>query len=165
MQESDLKRRAPWEEIFFREAFFLYEHRAAVYADRRMFFSPLPFKNNLAYSGSSGLDNATLGIYLKWWDSCERAVIREQDRVVALTDFIAGSPLSGINTCAVVDKEGNPRRHSFASPFSDIWNSFRIINTLYDAEKGKSPAFTLEETVAKLRASLTPSASLPVVSG
>lgn len=35
MQESDLKRRAPWEEIFFREAFFLYEHRAAVYADRK----------------------------------------------------------------------------------------------------------------------------------
>ena len=109
MQESDLKQRASWEEIFFREAFFLYEHRATVYADRRMFFSPLPFKNNLAYSGSSGLDNATLGIYLKWWDSCERAVIREQDRVVALTYFIAGSPLSGINTCAVVDKEGIPR--------------------------------------------------------
>ena len=76
MQESDLKRRAPWEEIFFREAFFLYEHRAAVYADSRMFFSPLPFKNNLAYSGSSGLDNATLGIYLKWWDSCERLKVR-----------------------------------------------------------------------------------------
>ena len=42
----------PWKELFLQEAFFLYEHRDAVYADSRMFLTPLPFDNNLAYTGT-----------------------------------------------------------------------------------------------------------------
>ena len=153
MQEPNVNKNASWKELFFKEAFFLYEHREAIYSDERMFCTPLPFDNNLAYSGNYGLDNATLGVYLEWWDSCERVVLKERDEVVELTYFIAGSPLSGINTCAVVDRDGKPRRHSFIEKhFSEIWRSFEEINSRYEVEKQSHPAFTLEETIAKVRA-------------
>ena len=62
MQEPNVNKNASWKELFFKEAFFLYEHREAIYSDERMFCTPLPFENNLAYSGNYGLDNATLGV-------------------------------------------------------------------------------------------------------
>lgn len=140
-----------WRKLFFKEAFFLYEHRDLIYNDMRMFNTPLPFNNNLAYTGSSGLGNATLGVYLKWWDSCERAVLKKKGEVEALTYFIAGSPLSGGNHCNVVNRKGRTRRITFASPFSEIWASFMEINQRY-AEAGRNcQACTLAETVARLR--------------
>ena len=139
-----------WKELFFKNAFYLYERRNDIFKDSRLFFTPLPFKNNLAYSGTSGLENPTLGIYLEWWDTCDRALIKEDGEIIALTYFIAGSPLTGINGCAVVDKNGKTRRHVFASPFSDIWRSFMTFNQRYAKEKQLYPAFSLEETIAKL---------------
>lgn len=56
----------PWKRLFYKEAFFLYEHRDRILSDSRMFLTPLPFQNNLAYSGTSGLGDATLGVYLEW---------------------------------------------------------------------------------------------------
>lgn len=139
-----------WEKLFLKEAFFLYEHKELIYADSRMFFTPLPFRNNLAYSGTSGLSNATLGVYLEWWDSCERAVLKEDGIITALTYFIAGSPLSGSNKCSVVDRYGKSWVHVFTSPFSDIWSSFMKINSQYSEAKRNSHAFSLEETLARL---------------
>ena len=140
-----------WEELFLKEAFFLYEHRDAVYADSRMFLTPLPFDNNLAYTGTSGLDNATLGIYLEWWDNCERAVIKDKGEIVGLTYFIAGSPLSGSNRCNAVNRYGKSKEIRFHSPFTDIWSSFMKINQRYTEAKQIYQAYTLEETIAKLR--------------
>ena len=140
-----------WKELFFQNAFFLYEHKNDIYKDRRMFFTPLPFENNLAYSGTSGLEDPTLGIYLEWWDTCDRALIKEDGKLIALTYFIAGSPLTGANGCAVVDKNGKTRRHVFASPFSAIWRSFMTINQRYTDAKHICQAYSLEETVAKLK--------------
>ena len=96
----------PWEELFYKEAFFLYEHKEQILADSRMFLTPLPFKNGLAYSGTSGFKDATLGIYLEWWEACERAVIKKDGIIQALTYYIAGSPLTGSNRCSTVDKNG-----------------------------------------------------------
>lgn len=61
-KKSRAVQKEPWEELFLKEAFFLYEHRDAIYADSRMFLTPLPFDNNLAYTGTSGLKNATVGV-------------------------------------------------------------------------------------------------------
>ena len=141
----------PWRELFFKEAFFLYEHRDAIYADSRVFFTPLPFGNNLAYTGTSGLRDATLGVYLEWWDSCERAVLKKDGEIFALTYFIAGSPLSGNNRCNVVNRKGETKTISFSSPFSEIWSSFMKINQKYDEAKQNCEAYTLEETISKLR--------------
>ena len=53
----------PWMAQFYKEAFFLYDHRDRIMSDSRMFLTPIPFPNNLAYSGTSGLSDATLGVY------------------------------------------------------------------------------------------------------
>lgn len=141
----------PWEELFLKEAFFLYAHREQIYSDSRMFLTPVSFRNNLAYSGTSGLKDATLGVYLEWWDSCPRSVIRSGEEIVALTYFIAGSPLSGSNKCSVVDRAGKSRGHVFTSPFMEIWSSFMKVNGRYTEAKQIYQAYTLEETLEKLR--------------
>ena len=141
----------PWKELFFKEAFFLFEHKEQILADSRMFLTPLPFENNLAYSGTSGLKNATLGIYLEWWDECGQAVIKKNDgEVHALTYFIAGSPLSGGNHCSAVDRKGRTSTIQF-SPFLPIWSSFMRINRRYAEVKQIYQAYSLEETISKLR--------------
>ena len=138
------------ESLFLKEAFFLYEHRDKILADSRMFLTPLPFENNLAYTGTSGLDNATLGVYLEWWDSCEKSVIRWEGEVHALTYFIAGSPLSGSNRCSVVLRDGRSVIHQFPSPFYDIWGSFMRINKRYSEAKQIYQAYSIEETFSRL---------------
>ena len=142
---------ADWEELFLKEAFFLYEHREAVYADSRMFLTPLPFGNNLAYIGAPFLANPTLGVYLEWWDSCERAVLRKRGEVSALTYFIAGSPLSGGNHCGAVTRKGRTRTVEFLRPFSEIWKSFAGINQRYADAKRLYEAYPLEKTIELLR--------------
>ena len=142
----------PWEELFYKEAFFLYEHREQILADSRMFLTPLPFKNNLAYTGTSGLNNATLGVYLEWWEECERAVIRKDGEIHSLTFYVAGSPLSGNNRCSAVTRKGTTEQICFPSPFTEIWSSFMRINQRYTEAKQIYLAYTLEETIEKLRA-------------
>ena len=148
---SEKPERAEWEILFFKEAFFLYENKDRILSDSRMFLTPLPFRNGLAYTGTSGLGNATLGIYIEWWDTCERAVIRFEDEIRALTYHIAGSPLSGSNRCSAVTRGGKSLIIQFPSPFYEIWNSFMTINQRYSEAKRFCQAYTLEETVAKLR--------------
>jgi FtsZ-binding cell division protein ZapB len=133
--------------LFFKEAFFLYEHKEQILADSRMFLTPLPFENNLAYTGTSGLRNATLGVYLEWWEECERAVIKKDGKVQALTYFIAGSPLSGSNHCAAVDRKGKRRTIQFESPFSELWSSFMRINQRYTEAKQLYQSYTLQQVL------------------
>ena len=149
--EKDSKEDDSWERLFYKEAFFLYEHKDDVYSDSRMFLTPLPFRNNLAYSGTYGLKDSTLGIYLEWWHECERAVIKVNGEVIALTYFIAGSPLSGANMCSVVDRKGKSHKVVFNSPFSDLWKPFMQVNRRYTEAKQLYKAYSLEETVSLLR--------------
>ena len=139
-----------WEELFYKEAFFLYERKVQIMADSRMFLTPLPFKNGLAYTGTSGMSEATLGVYLEWWEDCEQSVIRFKNQVVALTYFIAGSPLSGANNCLAIDRKGRNVTTHFSS-FLPIWSSFMRINQRYTEAKQIYQAYTLEETISKLR--------------
>ena len=152
-QRKPLKKPSPepWKELFYREAFFLYEHREQILSDSRMFLTPLLFENVLAYTGPSGLRNATLGIYLEWWEECEGAVIRKDGEVQALTYIIAGSPLTGSNRCSAVDREGRRMTVCLLPRFSQYWRSFMQINQRYTEAKQLFQTYTLEETVAKLR--------------
>lgn len=140
----------PWMALFFKEAFFLYEHRDRILSDSRMFLTPLPFRNNLAYSGTYGLSDATLGVYLEWWLNCERSVIKKKGKIHSLTYYLAGSPLSGINRCAAVTIDGKTKSVSFASPFCDLWRPFMIINKRYTQAKRIYQAYSIEETIASL---------------
>ena len=141
----------PWMVLFYRNAFYLYEHREAILSDSRMFLTPLPFRNNLAYTGTSGMRNATLGVYLEWWEACKKAVLKDDDgEVYALTYFLAGSPLSGSNKCSAVTRDGRTETVSF-SPFIDLWRTFIEINSRYTEAKQRCQAYTLEETLAELK--------------
>ena len=143
----------PWRETFFKHAFFLYAHREDILSDSRMFLTPLPFGNNLAYCGTSGLRYATLGVYLEWWEACGQSVLRDRHgEIRALTYFIAGSPLSGNNRCSAVTRNGKTVQVVFR-PFLDIWSSFSQINTRYTEAKQLYRAFSLEETIAELNGS------------
>ena len=150
-EKEGKKRMEPWMELFLREAFFLYENRDRILSDSRMFLTPTPFQNNLAYSGPSGLSAATLGVYIEWWEACEKARIMKDGELHALTYIFAGSPLTGTNGCSAVDRNGNTERISFPSPFSDIWKPFMMINTRYTEAKQIYQAYSLEETVSILR--------------
>ncbi len=143
-----------WKDLFLKEAFFLYENKEKIYSEIRMFLTPLPFKNNLAYTGAAGMQGATLGIYLKWWDACEEALLKKNGEVYALTYFIAGSPLSGSNRCSAVKRNGDTIDFSFNCRFSDIWGPFMNINQSYSETKRLFPAYSLEDTVKILRAGL-----------
>ena len=140
-----------WRSLFLREAFFLHDHRDAVYADSRMFLAPVPLGNNLSYTGSAGLGNATLGVYLEWWDACEKSVIKDGNGIRALTYLLAGSPLSGRNSCSVVTRDGKTETVEFSGPFSDLWGPFTAINRRYSEAKQRYRAYTLQETIELLR--------------
>ena len=150
---GELPKREKWEELFLKEAFFLYENRKRILSDIRMALTPTPFRNGLAYSGSSGLGGATLGVYLEWWDACRKSVVSYDEGIYALTYRIAGSPLSGSNSCSAVTRDGRTITVHLMSPFSDAWGSFMRINQRYAELKDLHPAqaYTLEETIAKLR--------------
>ena len=148
---KDQPAREAWKDLFLKYAFFLYEHRDVILSDSRMFLTPLPFENGLAYTGTSGLNKATLGVYLEWWETCERAIIKFEGEIRALTYHIAGSPLSGSNRCSAVDRNGRSFTIRFESPFTPLWSSFMRINQRYTEAKQIYQAYTLEETLAKLR--------------
>jgi hypothetical protein len=144
---------AEWEKLFLKEAFFLYENKGRILSDISMALTPTPFRNGLAYTGSSGLGDATLGVYLEWWDACRKSVVSYDEGIYALTYRIAGSPLSGSNSSSAVTRDGRTITVHLMSPFSDAWGSFMRINQRYAELKNLhlAQAYTLEETIAKLR--------------
>ena len=125
----------PWMRLFYKEAFFLYKHRGRILSDSRMFLTPLLFQNNLAYSGTSGLSDATLGVYLEWWENCERSVIKKDGEIHALTYYLAGSPITGINRCNAVTSNGETENVCFSGSFTDLWRPFMAINKRYTEAK------------------------------
>lgn len=84
-------------------------------------------------------------------ESWEELLLKDKGEVTALTYFIAGSPLSGSNRCSVVDRKGKSWTHIFRSPFSDLWSTFMKVNGRYTEAKQRYQAYTLTETVARLR--------------
>ena len=142
----------PWKDLFFKNAFLLYEHREEILSDRRMALTPLPFENVLAYMGTSGLRNATLGVYLEWWDACGDAVIKDFDgNPWALTYILAGSPLTGANDCRAVTRDGRTFTVKHKGPFRKFWQSFMAINARYAEAKEREKAFTLEKSLRRLK--------------
>ncbi|MCQ2286139.1 MAG: hypothetical protein MJZ76_04615 [Bacteroidales bacterium] len=130
--------------FFLQHAVDFYQHAERILSDSRMFLAPVPITNGLAYTGTSGLSNPTLGIYIEWWLTNERACRNEKEGLL-LTYHIAGSPLSGRNNCSCVNSLGETEPISYEPPFSDIWHSFMAINTRYTEAKQRYEAYSLYE--------------------
>ena len=138
--------------FFTDHAFFFLDHREQIFSDSRMFLAPVPVQNAIAYTGASGFHRPTLGVYIEWWMTCIPAIIGRYRKNAWLVYHIAGSPLSGRNSCGIVNPQGECRSESLPGPFSTIWRSFVEVNTRYDEAKERYEAYSLEDVVALLEA-------------
>jgi len=146
----------PDREAFLQNAFFLLEQREVIFGDSRMFLAHVPVRSGLAYTGTSGFEHPTLGIYLEFWlrSGMPMAVKESSDPHAkdhnALLYHLAGSPLSGSNNCAFVTREGKSIQHSMKS-FISYWPLFIDINKRYDEAKQRFQTYTIREVVERLR--------------
>lgn len=138
--------------FFTDRAFFFLEHREKILNDSRMFLAPVPVQSGLAYIGTSGFRRPTLGVYVEWWMTCIPAIISRLHNDTWLVYYIAGSPLSGMNCCGIVNANGECRSENLPNPFRAIWGPFTNINTRYDEAKVRYEAYSLEEVVKLLEA-------------
>ena len=130
--------------LFTDNAFYLLAHRERIMKDSRMFLTPVMIQNGLAYTGTSGFHNPSVGIYLEWWAACANAMRTDEEGNRSLVFHLAGSPLSGANHCAEVYEDGRIEQVQL-SYFSSCWKPFMEINTRYDEAKHIYQAYTLEE--------------------
>lgn len=129
---------------FIDNAFYLLAHRERILRDSRMFLTPVSVQNKLAYTESPGMDAPTIGVYLEWWSSCLGSMVISDSGRMSLVYQIAGSPLTGSNSCGQLYESGEsaPIR---LSGFSKYWQSLMQINTRYDEAKQIYQAYTLQE--------------------
>ena len=138
--------------LFIDNAFYFLAHRHRILSDSRMFLCPIAVKSGLMYSGNSGFQNPTLGIYLEWWRECPDAMITDKDGTRSLVYQLAGSPLSGTNWSKRVDENGKIHKAGTCCPFINQWQPFIGINSRYTDAKRRYQAFSLEEVLDVLHA-------------
>ena len=134
-------------QLFLKNAHNIWAHSEQILSDSRLFLTQVPVQSGLAYTGISGFRHPTLGVYIEWWSSCEQSVQRLQDGRVGLVYHLSGSPLSGINSCAMVLADGTTKSVCL-EPFGPNWKSFMIINKSYTAHKHACEHYTLDEAIA-----------------
>ena len=134
-------------QLFLKNAHNIWAHSEQILSDSRLFLTQVPVQSGLAYTGISGFRQPTLGVYIEWWSSCEQSVQRLQDGRVGLVYHLSGSPLSGINSCAMVLADGTTKSVCL-EPFGPNWKSFMMINKSYTAHKHACEHYTLDEAIA-----------------
>lgn len=135
--------------FFLDHAFFFYQNADRILKDSRMFLAPVSIQQGIAYTGTSGLNYPTLGIFLEWWICCHSNVTTNEKGEDALTFSFAGSPLSGSNNCTRIYPDGNLESYHHSS-FGPLWGSFMRINRRYTEAKQRYEAYSLPEVYDKL---------------
>ena len=134
---------------------FLYGHRKMIMADPRMYLAPVAVGHNLAYSGTSGFRNPTLGVIMKWLEVSPYAKDIDENGEVAFLGWMAGSPLSGCNKCTFVSKDGHQYTKPILGPhaFFYTWRSFTRINSRFAKirEASEVTPYLLEEVLVLLK--------------
>lgn len=150
--EEEIQRRAQKAaavKLFADNAFLFLCNCERIRSDSRMFLAPVEVESCLAYFGTGGFRNPTLGIYIEWWLDCLEAA-QEVDDKHWLVYYIAGSPLSGCNSCGLVSRRGETKSENIRN-FSDAWRPFIKINSYYDAAKSKYEAYSLQQVIDILK--------------
>lgn len=129
----------------------LMENAERILTDSRMFLALLPNAGGLMYGSSKTFENPVLGTYLQWWMTCDQSHFVENGKKNWICHF-AGSPLSGMNTCQVVNEDGELSLISVRS-FKDLWRPFLRINKHYTVLSSSYKHYTLREVVDKLKKS------------
>lgn len=133
-----------FDRLFYEHAHLFLANADKILSDSRLFLAPVHVVNGLAYTGTSGLQAPTLGIYIEWWLHHKDASIDSKGRPIW---FISGSPLSGCHACSSVDRKGKMHRAQLNGGFSSVWRSFMKINRRYTEAKGKYFAYELTEVM------------------
>lgn len=145
---------------FTDNAFLFLSNAKRILSDSRMFLARVHgIESGLAYCGTGGFRCPTLGVYIEWWLTCLEALQHEclqsfrypqplpkDDTGQWLVFSLAGSPLSGLNSCGVMDVNGR-RRFGCIFGFSSGWHSFMKINKRYDEAKSTCQAYTLQQVL------------------
>jgi hypothetical protein len=137
------------EKFFSDHAFFFLKHHEQILGDSRMFLAPVTVQNGLAYTGTSGFQCPTLGVYLQWWLTYPQSSVGKSWEDGWLVYRISGSPLTGANCCGIVNHKGECKERNI-QPFRELCQSFVEINTRYDKAKELYEVYSLEEVVKRL---------------
>ena len=130
-------------QLFISNAFYLLAHKERILSDSRMFLCPVAIQNGIAYTGTSGFRKPTLGVYLEWWGFVEEAMRTDKNGCRSLVYQLAGSPLSGRNSCGAVREDGRTEAVSLSS-FGRHWGPFMQLNQRYTEAKQLYQAYTLQ---------------------
>ncbi len=137
------------QKLFLDNAFNLLDCHERILGDSRIFLTQVPIESGLAYVGSRGFANPTLGVYLEWWLNCPYSSIEDKDGHKWLIYKLAGSPQTGRNKCGLVDQNGTIK-HMDLQTFRPAWESFVAINRRYKKAKETCYGFSLLQTMALL---------------
>lgn len=132
------------ERLFLDNALYLLAHRERILSDSSMFLAPVAVNSGLAYTGTGGFRNPTVGVYLEWWAACDGAMRTGEDGERSLVYRLAGSPLSRMNSCSVVLENGESRGVKLSS-FSSYWPSFMKVNRRYTDAKYEYQRYSLQQ--------------------
>lgn len=133
---------------FYEHVNLFIENKDRILSDSRMFLCPIEVENAMAFTGRSGFQNATLGVYLEWWLHHAEASIDSNGNPIW---FISGSPLSGAHACSSVDRENKSQEAKLKGRFRDVWESFMEVNKRYTEEKSKYQSYSIEEVINLMR--------------
>ena len=134
------------EQLFIRNAFYLLAHKERILSNSRMFLCRVPIQSGLAYTGTSGFNKPTLGVYIEWWTNVGSSMYIDKNGQRTLVYLLSGSPLSGTNCCSVVHEDGKTE-HVCKPYFHSLWRPFVEVNRRYTQAKELYQAYTLEEVL------------------
>jgi hypothetical protein len=135
--------------LFVEHAHFFFEHSEEIRLDSRMFLSPIPFNNGLAYTGESGFQHPTLGVYIEWWLSNQEVRLLDEKGNKWLVWYLAGSPLTHANSCGLVRDDGMMISKNIPD-FMKVVKNFWVINRRYDEVKQGYKFFSLSEVINEI---------------
>lgn len=137
-------------ELFLQNAFFLLSMKDRILSDSRLFLTKTPITNGIAYTGTSGFQHVTLGVYIEWWSNFSEVNFTDESGMQYLVCKVSGSPFSGSNTCIVATQNGK-YTHAHLKSFLPVWTSLINVNTRYTEAKQIYQAYTLEEAINILK--------------
>ncbi len=132
--------------LFYDNAFLFLAHSERIMNDKRMSLTSVPIQSGLAYTGTSGFQNPTLGVYLEFWQNCHLATRIDGNGIKSLLCRIAGSPLTGSNKCDVVYEDGTVESVHLPC-FRPVWHEFIETNKRHDEAKETGDRYSLKQVV------------------
>ena len=143
---------------FLKNAFLFLDNAERILGDSRMSQARVPVSNGLAYMGP--FPAANLGVYVDWWqNSGLKEILHDREGRRALTWHIAGSPLSGMNSCSCVYPDGTTANLSHSS-FGRMWKTFHEAIKRHRTEGLTTDIYAIEEVAEILKTDATTEADI-----